>query len=80
MRNEKHVARPFDDFAGVVAAQEAAVAPPESLVVAGVPKIPLKLAETAGRYGAFRKCQRSEANQDYQFYASVEFLQEFLLK
>jgi len=37
-----------------VAAQEAVVAPPESLVVEGVPKIPVSLAETAGRYGAYR--------------------------
>jgi dipeptidyl aminopeptidase/acylaminoacyl peptidase len=37
-----------------IRAQEAVVSPPESLVVAGVPKIPLTLAETAGRYGAFR--------------------------
>jgi hypothetical protein len=35
-------------------AQEAVVSPPESLVVAGVQKIPLSLAETAGRYGAYR--------------------------
>ncbi len=35
-------------------AQEAIVSPPESLVVEGVPKIPLSLAETAGRYGAYR--------------------------
>jgi dipeptidyl aminopeptidase/acylaminoacyl peptidase len=40
--------------AGVILAQETAVAPPESLVVEGVPKIPASLAETAGRYGAFR--------------------------
>jgi dipeptidyl aminopeptidase/acylaminoacyl peptidase len=40
--------------AGVITAQEAVVAPPESLVVEGVPKIPVSLAETAGRYGAFR--------------------------
>jgi dipeptidyl aminopeptidase/acylaminoacyl peptidase len=38
----------------VVAGQEAVVAPPESLVVDGVPKIPASLAETAGRYGAYR--------------------------
>src|SRR5215469_4426796 len=37
-----------------VAGQEAVVAPPESLVVEGVPKIPANLAETAGRYGAYR--------------------------
>jgi len=48
-------------FAGIclgcaigVAAQEPSVAPPESLVVEGVPKIPASLAETAGRYGAYR--------------------------
>jgi dipeptidyl aminopeptidase/acylaminoacyl peptidase len=35
-------------------AQEAVVSPPESLIVVGVPKIPLSLAETAGRYGAYR--------------------------
>jgi dipeptidyl aminopeptidase/acylaminoacyl peptidase len=40
--------------AGVIAAQEAMVAPPESLVVEGVPKIPASLAEIAGRYGAYR--------------------------
>jgi dipeptidyl aminopeptidase/acylaminoacyl peptidase len=37
-----------------VAGQEAVLAPPESLVVEGVPKIPASLAETAGRYGAYR--------------------------
>lgn len=37
-----------------IAAQEAVVAPPESLVIDGVPKIPVGLAETAGRYGEFR--------------------------
>jgi dipeptidyl aminopeptidase/acylaminoacyl peptidase len=48
-------------FAGIFAwcafaavGQEAVVAPPESLVVDGVPKIPASLAETAGRYGAYR--------------------------
>jgi dipeptidyl aminopeptidase/acylaminoacyl peptidase len=35
-------------------AQEAEVSPPESLVVEGVPSIPLHLAEAAGRYGAYR--------------------------
>jgi dipeptidyl aminopeptidase/acylaminoacyl peptidase len=34
--------------------QEAVVAPPESLVVDGVPKVPASMAETAGRYGAYR--------------------------
>jgi len=36
------------------AAQEGYVAPPESLVIDGVPKIPVALAETAGRYASFR--------------------------
>ena len=34
--------------------QESVVAPPETLQVDSVPKIPASLAETAGRYGAFR--------------------------
>lgn len=37
-----------------VAGQEAVVAPPESLVIEGMPTIPASLAATAGRYGAFR--------------------------
>jgi dipeptidyl aminopeptidase/acylaminoacyl peptidase len=37
-----------------VLAQEAYMAPPESLTVDGVPKIPAQLAETAGRYASFR--------------------------
>lgn len=37
-----------------VAAQEPAVAAPESLVLDGVPRIPAILAETAGRYGEYR--------------------------
>jgi dipeptidyl aminopeptidase/acylaminoacyl peptidase len=48
-------------FAGVllwcvagISGQEAVVAPPESLVVEGVPTILASLAETAGRYGAYR--------------------------
>jgi len=35
-------------------AQEQFVNPPESLAVEGVPKVPLALAETAGRYGSYR--------------------------
>src|SRR5262252_3811650 len=35
------------------AAQETYVAPPESLVIDGVPQIPMALAETAGRYASF---------------------------
>ena len=38
----------------LLAAQDAVVSPPESLVVQGVPKIPFALAETAGRYGSYR--------------------------
>lgn len=42
------------------AAQDAYVAPPESLVVDGVPKIPVALAETAGRYASFRSASLSD--------------------
>jgi dipeptidyl aminopeptidase/acylaminoacyl peptidase len=41
-------------MAAGVAAQEAVVAPPEAIAAVGVPKIPVSLAETAGRYGSFR--------------------------
>ena len=40
--------------ASVVFCQQPVVAPPESLVVEGVPAIPAGVAETAGRYGAYR--------------------------
>jgi dipeptidyl aminopeptidase/acylaminoacyl peptidase len=36
------------------AAQEATITPPESIVAENVPKIPASMAETAGRYGAYR--------------------------
>src|SRR5437763_9482269 len=42
------------------AAQESYVAPPESLVLDGVPKIPATLAETAGRYASFRSASLSD--------------------
>src|SRR5215472_123911 len=42
------------------AAQEAYVAPPESLVIDGVPQIPAALAETAGRYASFRSASLSD--------------------
>jgi len=42
------------------AAQESYVAPPESLVIDGVPKIPVPLAETAGRYASFRSASISD--------------------
>src|SRR6266566_1200719 len=41
-------------------AQDSYVAPPESLVVDGVPNIPSALAETAGRYAAFRGASLSD--------------------
>jgi len=42
------------------AAQDSYVAPPESLVIDGVPKIPMALAETAGRYASFRSASISD--------------------
>ena len=41
-------------------AQDSYVAPPESLVVDGVPKIPSALGEAAGRYAAFRSASLSD--------------------
>ena len=41
-------------FAPFLSGQEAVVSPPDSLVVQGVPPIPASLAETAGRYAAYR--------------------------
>ncbi len=41
-------------FAPFLRGQEAVVSPPDSLVVQGVPPIPASLAETAGRYAAYR--------------------------
>src|SRR5260370_41506028 len=40
-------------------AQDAYVAPPESLVIDNIPKIPGALAETAGRYASFRSANPS---------------------
>lgn len=42
------------------AAQDAYVAPPESVVIDGVPQIPVALAETAGRYSSFRMASISD--------------------
>src|SRR5690242_10883357 len=42
------------------AGQDAYVAPPESLVIDGVPNIPVALAETAGRYASFRSASISD--------------------
>ena len=41
-------------------AQDHSIAPPESLVVEGVPTIPAALAETAGRYASFRSASLSD--------------------
>ena len=41
-------------------AQEAYVAPPESLVIDGIPRIPEALAETASRYASFRSASLSD--------------------
>src|SRR5215470_3462462 len=42
------------------AAQDASIATPESLVLDGVPKIPMALAETAGRYASSRSASLSD--------------------
>jgi dipeptidyl aminopeptidase/acylaminoacyl peptidase len=41
-------------FASSLAAQEATITPPESIVAENVPKIPATLVETAGQYGSYR--------------------------
>ena len=41
-------------FTASITAQEATITPPESIVAENVPKIPVALAETAGRYGSYR--------------------------
>jgi dipeptidyl aminopeptidase/acylaminoacyl peptidase len=41
-------------------AQNTDVAPPESLIVDGVPQVPAALAETAGRYASFRSASLSD--------------------
>src|SRR3984893_18784567 len=46
--------------AAAVPAQEPVVAPADNLVVDGVPKIPASLAETAGRYGAYRSASLAD--------------------
>src|SRR5579863_711442 len=48
--------------AGSTRGQEVVIAPPESLVVDGVPKIPAALAETAGRYGSYRSATLADWN------------------
>src|SRR5215831_5820 len=43
-------------------AQEAVVSPPESIVAEGLPTVPSSLAETAGRYGAYRSAVLADWN------------------
>jgi dipeptidyl aminopeptidase/acylaminoacyl peptidase len=45
-----------------VAAQEATIGPPESIVAEGVPKIAAAVAEPAGRYGAYRSAGLADWN------------------
>jgi dipeptidyl aminopeptidase/acylaminoacyl peptidase len=47
---------------GSINAQEAVITPPESIVADGVPQIPASLAETAGRYGAYRSASLADWN------------------
>src|SRR5258706_6703576 len=49
-------------FAASITAQEAAITPPESIAADNVPKIPASLAETAGRYGAYRSASLADWN------------------
>src|SRR5205807_1208165 len=46
--------------ASMLTAQEASLTPPESMVADGIPKIPASLAETAGRYGAYRSASLAD--------------------
>jgi len=50
--------------AGSTRGQEVVIAPPESLVVDGVPKIPAALVETAGRYGSYRSATLADWNPE----------------
>jgi len=45
-----------------IAAQETTITPPESIVADGVPKIATAVAETAGRYGAYRSAGLADWN------------------
>jgi Tol biopolymer transport system component len=45
-----------------LAAQEATITPPESIVAENVPEIPSSMAETAGRYGAYRSAGLADWN------------------
>jgi len=45
-------------------AQEPVITPPESIIAENVPSIPASLAETAGRYGAYRSAGLSDWNPE----------------
>jgi dipeptidyl aminopeptidase/acylaminoacyl peptidase len=49
-------------FASSLAAQEATITPPESIMAENVPKIPASMAETAGRYSAYRSAGLADWN------------------
>src|SRR5262245_1147608 len=49
-------------LAGTTLLAQDTLAPPESIVADGVPKIPAVLAETAGRYGAYRSAGIADWN------------------
>jgi dipeptidyl aminopeptidase/acylaminoacyl peptidase len=49
-------------FATSLAAQDATITPPESILAENVPNIPTSLVETAGRYGAYRSAGLSDWN------------------
>ena len=48
--------------AASLGAQEPTITPPESIVAESVPRIPASLAETAGRYGAYRSVGLADWN------------------
>ena len=48
--------------AASLGAEEPTITPPESIIAEGVPKIPASLAETAGRYGAYRSAGLADWN------------------
>ena len=50
------------ESSAVLHAQEAVITPPESIVADSVPKVPASLAETAGRYGAYRSASLADWN------------------
>ena len=51
------------------------VAPNRNLAVQGIPPVPRRVADEVARYGFTRK-----ENADYQFFATVMFMRETLLR